>query len=97
MGDVPQRAEAGLMVRPDCDHNAGSSPTAAPVGLQGRSAPATGTRTISPCGGPRNQRERKARLELRVVMVDLVPPADRTRRRWTITSGSSRSALGSRA
>ena len=41
--------------------------------------PALGTRTIaiSPCGGPRKRRERKARLELRAAMVDLVAPADR--------------------
>ena len=29
------------------------------------------------CGGPRKRRERKARLELRAAMVDLVPPTDR--------------------
>ncbi len=37
----------------------------------------TKTITISPCGGPRKRRERKARLELRAAMVDLVPPSNR--------------------
>ena len=37
----------------------------------------TKTITISPCGGPRKRRERKARLELRAAMVDLVPRTDR--------------------